>query len=49
VKQTPPDLEGVYEDDLCPDCGLEIPRDADDGVACGNCGHVFWQAKGDPV
>lgn len=32
----------VYENGLCPDCGMEIPGSADEGESCGNCGHVWW-------
>ncbi len=45
MKRTPIDLSGVYEDDCCPDCGQDIPREADDGDGCENCGHVFFESR----
>jgi len=32
----------VYDNDICPDCGENIPFDAVEGSECSNCGHVFW-------
>lgn len=42
MRSTPPDLQGVYEDDICPDCGEKISDILGDGDECSNCGHVFW-------
>lgn len=39
-----PDTSAVkdsYEDGLCPDCGADIPNDAEDGDCCENCPHVL--------
>lgn len=30
-----------YDDAVCPDCGEDIPDDAEDGEECSNCGHVW--------
>ena len=37
-----PRLKDLYQDGECPDCGEEIPDDAEPGCECKNCGHVFW-------
>lgn len=34
-------LASLYEGGKCPDCGQEIPSDAEDGTNCVNCEHVF--------
>lgn len=31
----------------CPDCGYEIPDNANEGDQCENCGHVMWLPKED--
>ncbi len=38
-------MKDVYPDDLCPDCFMDIPEDAEDGDECLNCGHVFHEAN----
>jgi len=36
-------IEEVYPNAECPDCGEEIPSKlVGDGDECKNCGHVFW-------
>jgi DNA-directed RNA polymerase subunit RPC12/RpoP len=32
-----------YRHDRCPDCGLRIPENTDEGNECEECGHVFWE------
>lgn len=36
--------ENVYENGVCPDCELKIPKHAMPYDRCKNCGHVFWDA-----
>jgi len=31
-----------YEGGECPDCGEDIPTDAEEGHTCSNCGHAFF-------
>jgi hypothetical protein len=35
-------VKAAYEDGICPDCGIDIPDDVEEGEGCKNCGHVFW-------
>jgi hypothetical protein len=35
-------MRDAYDDGECPDCGEQIPSDAEEGSDCSNCGHVFW-------
>ena len=34
-------LRALYVDCQCPDCGEDIPMDAEEGGQCDNCGHVW--------
>lgn len=36
-----------YVNGECPDCGETIPKDAQEGSNCENCGHVFWVEETD--
>jgi hypothetical protein len=35
------DILNSYEDEECPDCGEDIPKDVVDMQGCKNCDHVF--------
>lgn len=37
--------DGTYPDNCCPDCGEAIPVETEDGEACSNCEHVFWNSS----
>lgn len=34
-------IKDEYDDAACPDCGEDIPDDANEGEECSNCGHVW--------
>ena len=36
-----------YEGGECPDCGEDIPTDAEEGHTCSNCGHAFFLQRPD--
>jgi len=36
-------VKAAYPDGRCPDCGLLIDDDVEDGDECSNCGHVFYK------
>lgn len=40
-------VKDEYPDGVCPDCGENIPDDAQEGEQCGNCGHVFFYIRDD--
>ena len=35
------EIAGQYDDELCPDCGDDVPAEAQYGEECLNCGHVW--------
>jgi hypothetical protein len=35
-------VKAAYPDEVCPDCGEDIPNDAPEGYECPNCGHVCY-------
>jgi hypothetical protein len=39
----PNPVKMAYVNGICPDCGLVIPDDIEDGGECVNCGHVFYK------
>ena len=43
LKMSPVQLS--YENAECPDCGTPIPKDAEDGDSCDNCGHVLYRIR----
>lgn len=34
-------IREMYDKCMCPDCGEDIPQDAEEGGMCENCGHVW--------
>ena len=39
-------IKNSYPNGQCPDCGEEIPDDVVDEQSCENCGHVFFEERG---
>lgn len=35
-------VQNSYLNGACPDCGDKIPKEAQDGENCPNCGHIWW-------
>ena len=36
-----------YPKGVCPDCQDDIPKEAQEGGQCSNCGHIFWVERKD--
>ena len=38
-------IRDIYSNGMCPDCGEDIPVDAEEGGQCENCGHVWCDTE----